>query len=99
LLTNFVETILLQIWYPISVSTLSREIKKVLVQYLKKTTTLDAEGLKNQVSFMLHDFGYRGVSSVESAGIGGSTHIINFLGTDTVAEWQTVKNITTLIIF
>ena len=34
---------------------------------------------------MLHDFGYRGVSSVESAGLGGSAHIINFMGTDTVA--------------
>ena len=34
---------------------------------------------------MLHDFGFRGVSSVESAGLGGSAHIVNFMGTDTVA--------------
>jgi len=90
-LTNYIETLLLQIWYPITVGTLSREIKKVLVEYLKKTTCLDAEGLKNQVSFMLHDFGYRGTSSVESAGIGGSAHIINFLGTDTIAAIETAQ--------
>jgi nicotinamide phosphoribosyltransferase len=34
---------------------------------------------------MLHDFGFRGVSSVESSGLGGSSHIINFMGTDTVS--------------
>lgn len=83
-LTNYIETLLLEIWYPITVSTLSREVKKLLVTYLKKTTTHDSEGIKNIVSFMLHDFGFRGVSSVESAGLGGSAHIVNFLGTDTV---------------
>lgn len=35
--------------------------------------------------FKLHDFGCRGVSSVESAGIGGLGHLVNFLGTDTMA--------------
>jgi nicotinamide phosphoribosyltransferase len=90
-LTNYIETLLLQVWYPITVGTLSREIKKVLVDSLKQTTDLDSEGLKNQVSFMLHDFGYRGVSSVESAGIGGSAHIVNFLGTDTIAAIETAQ--------
>jgi nicotinamide phosphoribosyltransferase len=32
----------------------------------------------------LHDFGARGVSSLESAGIGGAAHLVNFKGTDTV---------------
>ncbi len=81
-LTNFLESILLQVWYPTTVSTLSREVKKVLINYLKKTTSYDEEVLKNTSSFMLHDFGFRGVSSVESAGLGGSAHIINFMGTD-----------------
>lgn len=90
-LTNYVETLLLQVWYPITVGTLSREIKKVLVKYLKKTTSLDSEGLKNQVSFMLHDFGYRGSTSIESAGIGGFAHILNFMGTDTIAAIETAQ--------
>lgn len=84
-LTNYVETILLQVWYPTTVSTLSMEIKKVFLEYLRKTTSYNNEELKNIVSFMLHDFGYRGTSSPESAGIGGSAHIVNFMGTDTVA--------------
>jgi nicotinamide phosphoribosyltransferase len=84
-LTNYIETLLLQVWYPTTVGTLSREIKKVLIKYLQKTTSYTKEEIKGIVNFMLHDFGYRGVSSVESAGLGGSAHIINFMGTDTVA--------------
>ncbi len=83
-LTNYLESILLQVWYPTTVGTLSREIKKIFVSYLKKTTSYDSDGIKNIVSFMLHDFGFRGASSVESSAIGCSAHIINFLGTDTV---------------
>lgn len=83
-LTNYLETIILQIWYPITVGTLSREIKKVLAKYLVKTTTHTEEVVRAILNFMLHDFGFRGASSVESAGIGAAAHIINFRGTDTV---------------
>jgi len=84
-LTNFLESILLQVWYPTTVGTLSREVKKNLISYLKKTTSYNAEEISGVVAFMLHDFGFRGVSSVESSGLGGSSHIINFMGTDTVS--------------
>jgi len=84
-LTNFLESILLQVWYPITVGTLSREVKKNLIDFLKKTTSYNPEEISGVVAFMLHDFGFRGVSSVESAGLGGSSHIINFMGTDTVS--------------
>ena len=84
-LTNFLESILLQVWYPITVGTLSREVKKNLINYLKKTTSYNPEEISGVVAFMLHDFGFRGVSSVESSGLGGSSHIINFMGTDTVS--------------
>lgn len=76
-ITNFVETLLVQTWYPITVATNSYNIKKVIEEYAKKTG--------EQVSpFHLNDFGFRGVSSVESAGIGGSAHLVNFAGTDTL---------------
>jgi nicotinamide phosphoribosyltransferase len=84
-LTNFLESILLQVWYPTTVGTLSREVKKNLINYLKKTTSYNSEEINGVVAFMLHDFGFRGVSSVESSGLGGSSHIINFMGTDTVS--------------
>lgn len=85
--TSFVETALLRaIWYPTTVATLSREIKKVITHYLKLTG--DVSGLP----FKLHDFGARGASSDASAEIGGLAHLVNFLGTDTfeahLAAWK-----------
>lgn len=81
-LTNFLETLLMQVWYPITVSTLSREIKKVVTKYFEETATPGAEA---GIDFVLNDFGFRGVSSVESAGLGGSAHLVNFNGSDTIA--------------
>jgi nicotinamide phosphoribosyltransferase len=39
------------------------------------------------LAFKLHDFGFRGVSSVESAATGGAGHLVNFMGTDTMAGY------------
>jgi nicotinamide phosphoribosyltransferase len=78
-LTNFLETILSQVWYPSTVATVSASARKVILDSLKRT------GDPSLIDFKLHDFGFRGVSSVESAGIGGAAHLLNFMGTDTVA--------------
>jgi len=79
-LTSYMETAILRsIWYPTTVATQSREIKRIISLYLAKTTASNLG-----IGFMLHDFGARGVSSNESAGIGGLAHLINFKGTDTV---------------
>lgn len=77
-LTNFWETTLVQTWYPTTVATQSREIKKIILKYLQDT------GTPEEIAFKLHDFGGRGVSSCESAEIGGAAHLINFMGSDTV---------------
>ena len=45
----------------------------------------------DSLPFKLHDFGFRGVSSVESAGIGGCAHLVNFLGTDTIQALVVAK--------
>jgi nicotinamide phosphoribosyltransferase len=81
-LTNWAETLLVQVWYPITVATLSRAIKQVIGKALVRT------GDPSLLPFKLHDFGFRGVSSKESAAIGGAAHLINFLGTDTLAAIQ-----------
>jgi nicotinamide phosphoribosyltransferase len=78
-LTNYLETILTHVWYTSTVATLSRKVKEQIQRFLHETADSDA-GLP----WMLHDFGYRGVSSVESAGLGGMAHLINFNGTDTI---------------
>lgn len=78
-LTNFLETLIMQVWYPITVATNSREIKKKILRSLYKT------GNPELIDFKLHDFGFRGVSSYETSAIGGFAHLINFMGTDTTS--------------
>jgi nicotinamide phosphoribosyltransferase len=85
-LTNYLETLLVQVWYPCTVATQSREIRKVILSYLEKT------GIPELVDFKLHDFGFRGSSSVETAGIGGLAHLVNFKGTDTMKALRFGKN-------
>ena len=92
-LTNFLETILLQVWYPITVATLSREVKKIALKYFKKTTDYDAPTIDFLLNFVLNDFGLRGVSSVQSARNGGSAHLVNFLGSDTVIANVVINDI------
>ena len=38
-----------------------------------------------EIAFKVHDFGARGVSSQETAAIGGAAHLVNFMGSDTMA--------------
>lgn len=79
-LTTYVETALLRaVWYPTTVATQSWHIKQVIKEYLEKN------GDPSTIDFKLHDFGARGVSSMESAGIGGAAHLVNFMGTDTIS--------------
>jgi nicotinamide phosphoribosyltransferase len=81
--TSFFETAILRaIWYGTTVATNSFESKKLLLEALEETGTPEA------IDFMLHDFGARGVSSGESAMIGGLAHLVNFLGTDNVEALQ-----------
>jgi len=78
-LTNYLESLLLQTWYPSTVATLSAEIKKLCNFYLDVTGSN-----KSGLDFMLHDFGYRGATSNESAMLGGCAHLLSFSGTDTL---------------
>lgn len=78
---SYIETALLRaVWYPTTVATNSYYCKKIIKRYLDITSD-DPDG---QIPFKLHDFGGRGVSSGESAEIGGAAHLVNFMGSDTV---------------
>jgi nicotinamide phosphoribosyltransferase len=78
-LTTWLETALLRaIWYPTTVATQSWHIRQLILNYLEKT------GDPSLIDFKLHDFGARGVSSMESAGVGGAAHLIPFMGTDNI---------------
>ena len=78
-LTNYLETQLSRVWYPTTVCTLSYHIKQLLLKYAEQTCDHT-----NHIDFQLHDFGSRGVSCREQAGIGGMAHLVNFKGTDTI---------------
>ncbi len=81
-LTSYIETALLRaIWYPTTVATLSYSIKEIISEFLEATS----DNAKEQLPFKLHDFGARGVSSQESAMLGGMAHLVNFQGTDTLS--------------
>jgi nicotinamide phosphoribosyltransferase len=73
-LTNWIETRLMRVWYPITVATISWHAKKVILDSLMRT----ADDPWGEIIFKLHDFGARGVSSEESAAIGGAAHLVNF---------------------
>jgi nicotinamide phosphoribosyltransferase len=77
---SYVETALVRLWYPCTVATRSWRLRRIILDALRKSSdTPEAE-----IDFKLHDFGGRGVSSLESAGIGGAAHLVNFKGSDTI---------------
>jgi nicotinic acid phosphoribosyltransferase len=88
-LTNHAETLLTHVWYPSNVATISRHVKTILSKYLEETCDTGKEfaGLP----FMLHDFGFRGATSNESAAVGGMAHLINFLGSDTIIAMDLIE--------
>ncbi len=77
-LTNYLaDTPLSMVWYPTTIATQSAAMRALVLRYLEET------GDPRLIDFKVHDFGFRGSTSVESAGIGGSAHLLSFNGTDT----------------
>ncbi len=83
--TNYVETLLSMLWYPCTVATQSAAMRAMILRYLEET------GDPSLADFKLHDFGFRGSTSPESAGIGGSAHLLSFSGTDTFQAIRVAK--------
>jgi nicotinamide phosphoribosyltransferase len=81
-LTSYVETALLRVWYPITVATISNGVRKLI----RKALMASSDAPDAELPFKLHDFGARGVSSDQSARLGGMAHLTNFQGTDTLTS-------------
>ena len=77
--SGYVETQMVRGWAPITISTKSYYGKKIIFKHLLRSSD-DPLG---ELPFKLHDFGGRGVTSRQHAGIGGMAHLVNFMGTDT----------------
>lgn len=76
---GFFESLLLKQWNTCTVATYSRQLHDLVYKY----GVLTCDNL-DFLPYSVHDFGYRGVSSEETALLSGMSHLINFLGTDTV---------------
>lgn len=85
---SWIETMLVRMWYPITIATSSWTMKRDIRKWLEKSSD-DPEG---ELPFKLHDFGSRGVTCQEQAMIGGAAHLVNFMGSDTIAGiWMANK--------
>ena len=85
-LTNHLETMLVQLWHACTVATSSTS------QYLKLKEVAEKTGSNmDMLKFKLHDFGFRGATSFESAALGGAGHLIPFAGTDNIAAITLIK--------
>jgi nicotinamide phosphoribosyltransferase len=82
---NYLETIISHLWYPSTVMTRSREMKKIIYGYLEKTGDIGG------IDYKLHDFGFRGATGIEAAAIGGAAHLMNFRGSDTAVAIKHLK--------
>ena len=86
---TFLETILTMIWYPSCVATLSKHTKCLIEGSFERT----APGGKAHflLNSRLHDFGFRGCTCVEQSVLGGSAHLLNFDGSDTMTACYHVQ--------
>lgn len=80
-LGSWFETQLMRVWYAVTVCSQSFQIKKDVYRFLRET----ADDADAEIAYKVHDFGSRGVSSQETAAVGGAAHLVNFLGSDTMS--------------
>lgn len=78
-IVQYIESIILKLWYPITVATYDLHCKLEIEKGIRETG-----GSPEEYFFRLVDFGYRGVSSEETAGIGGACHLLNSFSTDNI---------------
>jgi nicotinamide phosphoribosyltransferase len=76
---GYIESLLLKIWYPITVATNVLQYKNVLNGMLDKT---DKDSPLRD--WLISDFGYRSDTSEESAAISGAAHLLFFKSSDTI---------------
>jgi nicotinamide phosphoribosyltransferase len=81
-LITFLETLLTQVWYPSTVATLSRRTRDIIAESFDKSVDKELHFL---LESRLHDFGFRGCTCVEQSILGGTAHLLNFTGSDTMS--------------
>lgn len=79
--TNYIETVLSSyIWQPATSATTAWNFRRVLEDAAEKT----APG--TDVSFLAHDFSFRGMAGPAAAAASGAGHLLSFTGSDSLAS-------------
>lgn len=86
---GFLESYILKVWNTTTVATSSLGFKRLFTKYAEETASEEAMGM---VPFQVHDFGYRGCSSEQTAALSGMAHLVTFLGTDTVTAVKAARD-------
>ena len=87
-LTNYIESVIsCFLWKPITSATTAFEYKRLLTDAAIKTG-----GNLDDVAFQVHDFSFRGMSSLQDSMLSGAAHLTSFLGTDSVAAIDLIED-------
>ncbi len=78
---GFLESLIIKVWYPTTTASCSYQYRNLVERMFKETVDDENHFLKD---FMIHDFGYRGDGSEDSAAITGAAHLISSQGSDNV---------------
>lgn len=79
-LVSYFETKLVRVWSPMTVGTTSFYMRKVIWKALEQS----ADDPAAEIDYKFHDFGGRGISSMEGGAFAGSSHLVSSKGTDTI---------------
>ncbi len=83
---GFFESLLLKVWNTSTVASYGYKLHSLTKKF--SDSTCDDGG---HLPFQIHDFGYRGVSTEETAEVSGSAALIGSLGTDTLTAVKFAK--------
>ena len=86
---GFVESLLLKVWYPTTVATCCLHYRMTVEEFYNKSVDATSHWLK---LYAVHDFGYRGDTSEESAMISGAAHLLSFTGSDTIVAKKFIND-------
>lgn len=87
-LPNYIETIISsQLWGMCTSATTAYEYRKVLDFYAEKTSCNP-----DFVEIQGHDFSFRGMFGQEAAASSGASHLLSFVGTDTIPAIEFINN-------
>ena len=83
---NTLESLEMHVWYPTTISSRCRNIKRRLIPLVEKTGSIE------NLPYMVNDFGARGATCYEAGTIGGIGHLLHFEGSDNMPASRAIKD-------